>query len=86
LHVSAGNWITNERVQALTAGMFPKSAGADEAQVRAMAILSSQVRAQAFTMATADGFILVGWMVVLFLLLMTLLHKSRFSFQDLRRM
>ena len=86
LHVSAGNWTTNERLQALTAGMFSKSAGADEAQIRAMGILSAQVRAQAFTMATADGFVLVGWMVIFFLLLMTLLHRPRFSFQDLRRM
>jgi DHA2 family multidrug resistance protein len=86
LHVSAGNWITNERLQALTAGMFPKSAGADEAQARAIGILSAQVRGQAFTMATSDGFILVGWMVIAFLLLMALLHKPRFSFQDLRRM
>ena len=86
LHVSAGNWITNERLQALTAGMFPKSAGADEAQMRAMGILSAQVRAQAYTMATSDGFVLVGWMVILFLLLMALLHRQRFSFQDLRRM
>ena len=86
LHVSAGNWITNERLQALTAGMYPKSAGADQAQMRAMGILSAQVRAQAYTMAISDGFILVGWMVILFLLLMALLHRSRFSFQDLRRM
>jgi MFS transporter, DHA2 family, multidrug resistance protein len=86
LHVSAGNWITNERLQALAAGMFPKSAGADEAQMRAIGILSAQVRAQAYTMATSDGFILVAWMVILFLLLMALLHRPRFSFQDLRRM
>ena len=86
LHVSAGNWITNERLQALTAGMLPKSGGADEAQMRAMGILSAQMRAQAYTMATSDGFVLVGWMVISFLLLMALLHKPRFSFQDLRRM
>jgi DHA2 family multidrug resistance protein len=86
LHVSAGNGITNERLQALTAGLFPKSAGADEAQRRAMGILSAQVRAQAYTMATSDGFIVVGWMVVLFLLLLAFLHRPRFSFQDLRRM
>ena len=51
-----------------------------------MGILSAQVRAQAYTMATSDGFVLVAWMVVFFLLLMALLHKPRFSFQDLRRM
>ena len=86
LHVSAGDWITNERLQALTAGMFPKSAGPDEAQMRAMEILSAQVRAQAYTMSISDGFVLVGWMVVLFVVLMAFLHRPRFSFQDLRRM
>jgi MFS transporter, DHA2 family, multidrug resistance protein len=86
LHVSAGDWITNDRLQALTAGMFAKSSGANEAQMRATEILGAQVRAQAYTMATADGFILVGWMVVVFLVLMAFLHKPRFSFQDLRRM
>jgi DHA2 family multidrug resistance protein len=86
LHVSAGDGITGERLQALTAGMLPKSTGADEAQMRAIEILSAQVRAQAYTMATADGFILVGWMVISFLLLMALLRRPRFSFQDLRRM
>jgi DHA2 family multidrug resistance protein len=86
LHVSAGNWVTNERLQALTAGILPESAGADEAQMRATGILSAQVRAQAYTMATSDGFVVIGWMVVLFLLLMALLHRPRFSFQDLRRM
>ena len=86
LHVSAGNWITNERLEALTAGLLPKSGGADEAQRRAMGILGAQVRAQAYTMATSDGFIVVGWMVVLFLLLLAFLHRPRFSFQDLRRM
>ena len=86
LHVSAGNGITNERLQALTVGLLPKSAGADEAQRRAMGILGVQVRAQAYTMATSDGFFLVGWMVVLFLLLLAFLHRPRFSFQDLRRM
>ena len=86
LHVSAGNWITNERLQALTAGMFPKSTGTDEAQMRAIGILSAQVRAQAYTMATSDGFVLVGWMVISFLLLMALLRRPRFSFQDLRKM
>jgi DHA2 family multidrug resistance protein len=86
LHVSAGDWITNEHLQALTAGMFAKSSGTDEARMRAMGLLSAQVRAQAFTMATSDGFVLIGWMVIFFLLLMAFLHKPRFSFQDLRRM
>jgi MFS transporter, DHA2 family, multidrug resistance protein len=86
LHVSAGDWLTTERLQMLSKGLFAKSTGTDEAQARAIGLLSGQVRAQALTMATSDGFVLVGWMVVFFLLLMTLLRRPRFSFQDLRRM
>jgi DHA2 family multidrug resistance protein len=66
--------------------MFPASAGPDEAQYRAIDILSQQVRAQAHTMATADGFLLVGWMVVAYLLLMLFLRPARISYQDLRKM
>jgi DHA2 family multidrug resistance protein len=86
LHVSAGNWITDERFRALASGMFPGSTGSDEAQMRAGVLVGAQVKAQAFTMATSDGFILVGWMVISFLVLMAFLRRPRFSFQDLRRM
>ena len=86
LHVQAGSWLTDERVRALTAGLFPKSSGSPEAQARAVGILSRQVRAQAFTMSTADGFILIGWMVVAYLLLMLFLKPVKFSYQDLRKM
>jgi DHA2 family multidrug resistance protein len=86
LHVQAGNWLTDERVRALSAGLFSHSTGADEAQSRAIGILSRQVRAQAYTMAISDGFVVIGWMVVVYLLLLLLLKPAKFSFQDLRRM
>ena len=37
------------------------------------------------TMATSDGFILIGWMVVAYLLLMLLLKPGRISYKDLRK-
>jgi MFS transporter, DHA2 family, multidrug resistance protein len=43
LHFPAGDWITNDRLGALSAGTFLKSAGADQAQVRGMGILSGQI-------------------------------------------
>ena len=51
-----------------------------------MSILSQQVRAQAYTMAIADGFILIGWMVVAYLLLMLFLRPGKLSYKDLRKM
>jgi DHA2 family multidrug resistance protein len=86
LHLQSGSWLTDERLRLLSGGMFSASAGPDEAQYRAIGILSQQVRAQAYTMATADGFLLVGWMVVAYLLLMLFLRPARVSYQDLRKM
>ena len=86
LHVQSGGWLTDERLRALAGGILPGSAGQEEAQNRAIGILSQQVRAQAYTLATADGFIVVGWIVVVYLLLMTFLLPGRFSYKDLRKM
>jgi len=44
------------------------------------------VRAQAYSMAVADGFILIGWMVVVYLLLMVFLRPAKLSFKDIRSM
>ena len=60
LHVQAGDWLTDERLRLLTGRTASGSAGPEEAQYRAVGILSQQVRAQAYTMAIADGFILIG--------------------------
>jgi DHA2 family multidrug resistance protein len=86
LHVEIGSWLTDERLRMLTGGLQPGSAGFEEAQARAVGILSQQVRAQAYTLATADGFVLIGWMVVAYLLLMLLLRRVKFSYKDLRNM
>ena len=86
LHVVTGSWLTDDRLRTLGAGLFPRSTGSEEAQYRAIGILSEQVRAQAYTLAISDGFILVGWTVVAYLLLMLCLRPPRFSYKDLRTM
>ena len=37
-------------------------------------------------MAISDGFVVIGWMVVVYLLLLLLLRRAKFSYQDLRKM
>jgi len=86
LHVETGSWITDERIRMLSGGVLPASTGPEEALSRALRLLDQQVRAQAYTMAIADGFILIGWMVVTYLLLMLLLRPAKISFKDVRRM
>ena len=86
LHVQIGDWLTEERIRMLTAGLFSGSMGPEEAQHRAIAILGGQVRAQAYTMAIADAFILISWMVVAYLLLMLFLRPGKLNYQILRKM
>jgi MFS transporter, DHA2 family, multidrug resistance protein len=86
LHIQAGNWLTDEHLRTLTAGLFSPSSGADEAQSRAVGILSQQVRGQAYTMAISDGFVVICWMVVVYLLLLLFLRRAKFSYQDLRKL
>ncbi len=86
LHVQIGTWLSDERLRTLTGGFLPGSAGAEEAQHRAVSVLSQQIRTQSYTMATADGFILIGWMVVAYLLLMLLPKPGKLNYMDLRKM
>ncbi|HKE29439.1 MAG TPA: hypothetical protein VKB88_44120, partial [Bryobacteraceae bacterium] len=86
LHVQAGDWLTDERLRLLSGGLRPESAGPEEAQNRALEILGRQIRGQAYTMAVADAFILIGWMAITYLLLMLFLRPGKISFTDLRKM
>jgi DHA2 family multidrug resistance protein len=86
LNVQAGDWLTDQRLAMLSGGLRPESAGPDEARSRALQILGGQVRTQAYTMALADGFILIAWIAALYLLLMLFLRPGRISFKDLRKM
>jgi len=86
LHVQSGTWITDQRLHLLAAGAFGRSAGTEEAGHRAAEVLGLQVRAQAFTLATSDGFVLIAWTVVIYLMMMLLLRPGSISYRDLRRM
>jgi len=86
LHVQSGSWLTDERLRLLSAGLFPGSTSADESHARAVALLSQQLRAQAYTLAYSDGFVLIGWVAVAYLLLMLFLRPSKFSYRDLGKM
>ena len=86
LNVQVGSWLTDERLRMLTGGFLPASGGPDEAQSRAIGVLSQQVKAQAYTLAISDGFILIAWMVVVYLLLMLFLRPGKINFRILRNM
>ena len=70
----------------LTGGLLPESTGQQEAQQRAATIFGLQVRAQAYTLASSDGFVLIVWVVIAYLLMMLLLRPGKITFNDLRKM
>jgi MFS transporter, DHA2 family, multidrug resistance protein len=84
--IQSGSWLTSEHLRILSGGLLPNSAGPDESQARAVALLSEQVRVQAYTLASSDGFVLIGWVAVAYLLLMLFLRPAKFSYKDLRKM
>jgi DHA2 family multidrug resistance protein len=85
LYLQRGSWLTDHRVR-LAGGVLPRSTDGQEAQQRAATILGLQVRAQAYTLATSDGFVLIVWVVIVYLLIMLLLRPGKITFNDLRKM
>jgi hypothetical protein len=79
-------WLTDERLRVLSGGLWPESAAQEEAHNRALEILSHQIRPQAYTMAVADGFILIGWMAAVYLFAMLFLQPGKIRYKDLRQM
>jgi hypothetical protein len=75
-----------ERLRTISLGVLPVSSGQEEAQGRAVGLLSRQVHAQAYTLATADGFVLIAGVTAAFLMVMLLMQPVKISYQDLRRM
>jgi MFS transporter, DHA2 family, multidrug resistance protein len=86
LNIQSGTWITDQRLRLLAAGAFGRSSGTEEARYRAAEALGLQVRAQAFTLAISDGFVLIAWTVVVYLMMMLLLRPIAISYGALRRM
>ena len=84
--VQMNDELISKRLHLLTAGMLSHSTGPEEAQHRAVAILSQQVRAQAYTLAISDGFVLIVWVVIAYLLLMLLMKPGKITFMDLSKM
>jgi DHA2 family multidrug resistance protein len=83
LHVSGGNWITDQNIHAMTAGLYAKSSGMAAASARAVGLIGSRLRLQAYSLSLVDGFLLIAWSCVCALILVALLRKSPLNYGDL---
>src|SRR6202142_194514 len=76
LHVSGGNWITDQNIRAMTAGLYAKSSGIASASARAVDLIGARLRLQAYSLSLIDGFLLIAWSCFYGLILVALLRKS----------
>jgi MFS transporter, DHA2 family, multidrug resistance protein len=83
LHVTQGNWITDQNLRALAAGVYAKSSGMAAAGGRAVDLIAARLRLQAYTLSLIDGFLLVAWSCAIALLAVALLRKSPLNYRDL---
>jgi DHA2 family multidrug resistance protein len=83
LHVSGSNWITDQNIRAMTAGLYAKSAGLATAGARAVDLLGARLRLQAYSLSLVDGFLLLAWSCVCALILVALLRPSPLNYGDL---
>nr|WP_246500096.1 MFS transporter [Azospirillum soli] len=76
LHVPAGDPAVTRRLAGTAARLLGQSVGEPEAAERAAALLARTVRGQAYVLATIDGFVVIGWLIVVGLLLIALLRPA----------
>lgn len=83
LQVQSGEWITESTVRHLTAGLAAKSSGLLGAAGRALGIIDSKLRLQAYSLTFIDAFHLVAWTCAGMLLVTAVLRKSPLNFSQL---
>jgi len=84
LHVEAGGWITAHTVTNLAGGLASTSSGVTTAAGRAIGIVASGVRVQAYALSFIDAFHFIAWTCVAALFLVAMLRRFPMSFRDLR--
>lgn len=76
LNVPAGDPDVVRRLAGTAARVAGQSVGGPEAAERAVALLARTVRSQAYVLATIDGFVVIGWLLVVGLLFIALLRPA----------
>jgi DHA2 family multidrug resistance protein len=86
LHVSGDDWIAQQNIHALSAGLYDKSSGIAAAGGRAVDLIAARLRLQAYSLSINDGFLLIAWSCACALIFVALLRKSPLNYGDLSEM
>jgi MFS transporter, DHA2 family, multidrug resistance protein len=80
LHIDSGGWLTSERLAGIAHGLFPNSAGSEEAQARAALLLGGQVKVQAYTLAYSDAYVATALVAALAIILIAFMKPMKIIF------
>jgi DHA2 family multidrug resistance protein len=83
LHVQSGNWLTDGSLHGLAAGLAGKSNGVAAATGRALGVVDSKLRLQAYSLTFIDAFHLIAWACVVMLFVTAVLRRPPLSFDQL---
>jgi DHA2 family multidrug resistance protein len=83
LHLQTGNWLTGGWLHGLAAGLAGRSNGVTAATGRALALLDSKLRLQAYSLTFIDAFHLVAWACAAMLVITLAIRKSPMNFRQL---
>jgi DHA2 family multidrug resistance protein len=86
LHVISGNWISDQNIHAITAGVYAKSSGMAAAGARTVDLIAARLRLQAYSLSLLDGFLLIAWSCVCALIFVALLRRSPLNYGELSKM
>jgi DHA2 family multidrug resistance protein len=80
LHIDSGHWLTSERLATIARGLFPNSAGSEEAQARAALVLGGQVKVQAYSLAYSDGYVAIAFVAAVAIILIAFMKPMKIIF------
>lgn len=80
LHIDGGHWLTSERLVGIALGLFPNSAGSEEAQARAAVVLGSQVKIQAYSLAYSGAYLAIALLAALTIILIAFMKPMKIIF------
>jgi len=83
MHASQGNWITDWNIRAMTAGVYAKSSSLAAAGSRAVDLIGSRARLQAYSLAFVDSYLLLALECACALVFVALLRKLPINYDDL---
>jgi MFS transporter, DHA2 family, multidrug resistance protein len=84
LHVHADGWITAHTVTDLAGGLSATSSGVTAAAGRAIGIVASSIRLQAYALSFIDAFHFIAWTCFVVVILVATLRRFPQNFRDLR--